>query len=277
MLSGVITPRSIGMDDHQLVHKLLKFSQKSILFAEISGKLIFYVVFLIVFMVMATKQSIYQVIFLALPHSILFGLLAYYIYPIIIWQLIYYSIITFNFILKIQSVNKKIYDNNLSSINKKHIRLNVYKVMCELNKLFEEISEYNDIYWSKFLAIYWVLISTVTSNIVFVSIFGDTLLTARLAISGIGIQFLFTLLYVIHYSSLLCNQTDKTYVYLNSMFIESQTPKQLKLKLMSLIERLGQKRIGFYCWRLFLVNRTIGFEMLSIIALLFMKLIEMSK
>jgi len=29
---------------------------------------------------------------------------------------------------------------------------------------------------------------------------------------------------------------------------------------MSLIERIGQKRVGFYCWKLFIVSYFRGFE-----------------
>ena len=39
---------------------------------------------------------------------------------------------------------------------------------------------------------------------------------------------------------------------------------------MLLIERIGQKRIGFHCWKLFIINSFRGYEVMAILTILTM-------
>ncbi|CAG2176256.1 unnamed protein product, partial [Oppiella nova] len=58
-------------------------------------------------------------------------------------------------------------------------------------------------------------------------------------------EFMLTLLFIIHYSAILCDQAQVAY------------------KVLVFIERLGQNRVGFYCWRVFLITRFRGYEIIS--------------
>ncbi|CAG2173493.1 unnamed protein product [Oppiella nova] len=51
-------------------------------------------------------------------------------------------------------------------------------------------------------------------------------------------EFMLTLLFIIHYSAILCHQAQ----------------------VLVFIERMGQNRVGFYCWRVFLITRFRGYE-----------------
>ncbi|CAG2166418.1 unnamed protein product [Oppiella nova] len=73
------------------------------------------------------------------------------------------------------------------------------------------------------------------------------------------IEFELTLLFIVHISTELNNQSIITY-----KFREKYT-----ITLISLTERLGTKRVGFYCWKLFLINRFRGYEILALIGVQF--------
>ncbi|CAG2175817.1 unnamed protein product [Oppiella nova] len=50
-----------------------------------------------------------------------------------------------------------------------------------------------------------------------------------------------------------------------------------KIKLMTMIERMAEKRVGFSCWKLFTINYFRCYEIISLLSVLFLKIIELSR
>ena len=154
MLSGLITPISIGIHDKQVVIKLLTFSRKCIKCTEMITNVIFYLCLITVIRMFTVgmKSPTYIMVLFASLHCILTALNAYYANCIIIWQLVYYMIIVYYLWLKIQSINHEL-------ISTKKGKINVKQILRKLNDIFTEIGDYNRIYWQYFLAIYWFIIT----------------------------------------------------------------------------------------------------------------------
>ena len=138
MLSGLITPISIGIHDKQVVIKLLTFSRKCIKYTEIITFAIFYLFLLACILTFAVgmKSPTYIVVLFASFHCILNSLNAYYMNCIIIWELVYYMIIVYYLWLKIQSIN-----HQFIAIEKG--TKNIKQIICKLNDIFTEIGDYN--------------------------------------------------------------------------------------------------------------------------------------
>jgi len=226
MLSSLITPISIGIPDKQIVNKLLTYSRKLVLLTEMTIKYFPYFAFIGVLISFSLDLSIYEIIFISFPHSILWTLAINYTNNIILWQLCYYTIIVYYLLLKVQVIN-----NTLKAIKQKSIK-NITKAIGKFNDIFVEISDYNKIYWSKFLAIYWILISFTISTFAFLTFNTPDKLNIgfRIIMIFIGVQFFMTLLLIIHYSSLLTKHFSKTFCLLNSRYTSNSNSIQQKLK-----------------------------------------------
>ena len=163
-----------------------------------------------------------EIIFISLPHSIIYFLMAKSINTIIIWQLVYYSIITYYCRLKIQITIENILKND--KIRNLKIQLN------KLNDISLEINEYNRNYWSIFLGIYWILISLLISAFIYLAFFAKIIPIIRYIGFVFSVELFLTLVFITHFSSQLNKQFIKSYKILNSLSIQYNKSLHNKIK-----------------------------------------------
>ena len=145
MMSGQITPHSIGLTDKTSIKVILK-KTKSLL--SFSATLCAFMVSISSFLL---KDSSLETIILWVIHSLIFTLVARYTYSGIGTQIFYFHIICYYLKLKKREVN-----NYLRKVikNKEKIRIfNSNQMIKKFNKIYEEIKEYDSHFWSKFLSI----------------------------------------------------------------------------------------------------------------------------
>ena len=221
MLSGLITPISVGIHDKHIVRKLITFSKKYIVLTEFATKIMCLLIWLIIFMLTAVNQSFMNIVFISFPHSIIMAVISNNFNNIFIWQLIYYSIIAFYIQLKIKSTNQLSMKYKFTQIIRKY------------NNIFVEIYEYNGKYWSIFLGIYWILISFSISAFIYMATFAKIIPIIRYIALVFSVEFFINLVFITHFSSQLNKQFIKSYKILNSLSI--QYNKSFRVKLMVII------------------------------------------
>ena len=226
MLSGLITPISIGIHDKQVVIKLLTFSRKCIKYTEIITNAIFYMslISIILIFTVGMKSPTYIMVLFASFHCILTAINGYYVNCIITWQLVYYMIIVYYLWLKIQSINHKL-------IGIKKGKTNINQIMRKLYDILTEIGDYNRIYWQYFLAIYWFLITIFITIALYMTFYIQIFFIINDFVFILFVEFLLTLVFIIHYSATLYNQNKTLYKHFHSYSLQNKVYVSLATKL----------------------------------------------
>ena len=215
MMSGQMTPHSIGLTDEKSIKDILMKTR----FAFKCSHLFRYSVFLMGFMATFASYLLLELslktVIIGCLHSIIFSLGAQYLINIMCTQITYFYIICYYLKLKQREVN-----NYLRKVikNKKRFKIfNSNQMIVKLNKIYEEIKECDSIFWSKFLALVWVLFTSAEALIIFIFSFsGKTTIFIKFILFYVFILFSFILLLVIEMSSSVNFEAKVTYKLLSS-------------------------------------------------------------
>ena len=185
MMSGQITPHSIGLTDETSINVILKKTRLSFKLIDLIRFLTALSSFIISISSFLLKVSSLETIFLAFTQSFIFTLVTLYIYSGIGSQMFYFYIICYYLKLKQREVN-----NYLRKVieNKERIKiLNSNQMIDKFNKIYEEIKECDSHFWSKFLAINWILCTSTLAYVVILFAFssGDSIFIQIVLIYGI--------------------------------------------------------------------------------------------
>ncbi|CAG2105689.1 unnamed protein product [Medioppia subpectinata] len=140
-----------------------------------------------------------------------------------------------------------------------------------------------------FLAIFWSTMGCFNALFMYFLLFSPLTILLRIAITYALVIPLSVFLFIIFTASSVNAETDKTHRLLIPLVIpyysglnrqpivNTKRPFNAlttKLKVISLIERIGDKRIGFWCWKLFLITDFRCYEIIALIAILFLKVTQ---
>ena len=223
MMSGQLTPDSLGIRDIGSLLKLRKVSRKVFKMTETLAPTLKYWVFFTIALVLYTKTS-GQDFLIGLPYALLWPILAQNSFNIIIYQFVYYFLLTYYLKLKLKQFNKLL-SGIVIMLRMKNLRNMISKmrsVVTNSHKLYSEISEYNVNYWSKFLGSIWVVISMVISSTLYVTFYGKIIVLLRIPFGLFAAIYLVILLIIIHISSIIYHQSKRSYILLNSIFAPSK-------------------------------------------------------
>src|SRR5882724_7344531 len=116
MISGLISPKSIQINDKLLVYKLCKITKMSFKFMEYF-KIIFSAwsfCFCIIIFSISIKISYIEITAIIIPNIMLWSIMFLYAFPAFGYQIIYYLIITYYLILKLKAINTT-FDNKVKN------------------------------------------------------------------------------------------------------------------------------------------------------------------
>jgi hypothetical protein len=222
MMSGLVSPQSIGLYYPEDVKKLLKITKLLFYFYYRITRFV-YPWFLLAFIPLSINCStIMDLIVFAIPWSLYHTLCGYFVANLYFYQLIYFQIICYYLKLKLKSINKELVipskNKTLNKFSFKMIILNLNK----LNSIYCEIHEYNNNYWSIFL--FWLILILVTSIIIFLFIIlfmtCSSLIVSVIFIYG-EVFMLIILIYFLNCSSQVYYETNKSYKYLNAIILNN--------------------------------------------------------
>jgi len=218
MMSGLCSPKSIGLTNEPQVYKMINLSKKLFTLRDISCRIVIpYLGFIIPIVPLSLNYSLKQLIIFGIPYSLLWSYCLYHIYNIIISQLIYFHIVCFYLKCKIRSVNNMI----IRSTTKKRLtkRLKIVEILKSFDLIYTEISEYNNNYWSKFLFVNWILLVIIISSALYLMIHIEANLIVRFIFIYATTLFICWLITIINTASSVNLEAKKSYTLLNSWVI----------------------------------------------------------
>jgi hypothetical protein len=227
MISGLVSPKSIGLMNREDINELLK---KSKLMFKISKFLTIGMgicAFFLTFIPLIINSS-FQLFLIHIFWALLFAAFDYFVTYINLSQMTYFYIICLYLKLKIRNIN----NNIIKSFETKFkVTLNKMKNTLKLlNLITEEINTYNNDLWSKYLMIVLMLIITALDLAVFQSIFGKMNLFFKIIlIYGSNILFLL-LIVLINSASSVSFEANKSYKLLNKLFITKNRQISIRTK-----------------------------------------------
>jgi len=215
MISGLVSPQTIGLSKKEEILKFLKISKRLFVLCEIFTRYAMTMVgFTVSILPLSLNSNTYQIIFYCIPNTILITMCSYYMYSINIWQLIYFYLICYYIKLKLRRINREIMTR---SLNKRTINnRNVYYIIKYLTSLYSEIEQYNGIYWSKYLFCVLILFTTIINTILYLTIFAKMILIVKLIFIYGSSIFIGVLLLTIDTASSVNKEASKSHKFLNS-------------------------------------------------------------
>jgi hypothetical protein len=214
MLSGLRSPKSIGLTDKQEIYKFAKLSKLLFIGSEFSAKIAMpFLCFILSFLSFYLKCSLKELILYALPHCLIFAFFAYSVYSIIFWQIIYYYLLCQYLKCKLKTANnslRKLSDRTVITYEK------VLQTLENLDSIYEEIDDYNSNYWSKFLFIIWITFAAIINTGIYFIFFIEMNLILNIIFIYFTIQFILILLLIINTTASVNSEANKSYSILNS-------------------------------------------------------------
>jgi len=160
---------------------------------------------------------------IAIIHIIHTANFCYYFFSVLIYQTVYYYILTYYLKFKIKIINQLITDRLGIFFKCSYFRnyLFIKKTIRELNDIYEEISEYNTKYWAKYLFTFWFIFSVIITFYIYLGVFIEKRLFGRILLFYATFIYFSGLLYIIHISSALYITANNTYKVLNSFILHT--------------------------------------------------------
>jgi hypothetical protein len=229
MISGLVSPKSIGLINREDVNQLLNKSKlmfKVSKFLTFGMSLAFFFCSSGITLIITSIPSFYWIESFWILHFTAFG---YHANNINLSQMTYFYIICLYLKLKLRNANNSI---RKSFETKRRMTYNKMKnILIPLNSIASEINTYNDNFWSKYLMIVLITVILVMDLALFVGIFGKLNFFFKiLLIYGSGEVFLF-LVILINTASSVSFEANKSYKLLNNLFITNNNQVSIRMRI----------------------------------------------
>ena len=272
MMSGLVSPKSLGLTDGKEVTKLVKTMKRLywIIRFNTDRVLIFFGPIFTLTIYFFYGQP-YDTIKFGIYNAILLFFWANHYFNLFLYQFFVFYIICLYLKMKINSLNERLIEMKR---RKRFIRIR--ETLQSFDSLYLEINEYNTTFWSKFLILIWLIFSSQITLILNLILFLDINLALLLLFSYFLFLLIQIFLFVIFTASSVNTSANKSYKILNSLFISYSKRNcrplnvftKLKVilpqvetlinfyfnQLQNFIARTAEKRVGFSCWVLFTIN-----------------------
>ena len=225
MMSGKASPKSIGLSNKHIISELLRRARILFFIGDyIPLSLGSTIVFINLFS-FYSNSSIIEIVLYVIPNSFGWFVIVNIVYSIILWQLIYFYLITFYLKYKLKEINQRL--NRLRRGDDQN-PFSFRKLTENLVSIYTEIAEYDDNYWSKFLAFVWMSCGTILSTLSFFIIFGQMIFIIRIFCLYFDLFFISMLLWVVHICATVYLEVNKSYKLLNSLMTKWNRKEALK-------------------------------------------------
>ena len=168
MMSGLVTPKSIGLTDDIYIRRLLKKMRISIKLLTMNNYLGIPVgAFFMMLALYYYKTTPIDTLVFGIPNAILYFIWSSYCIPVTDVQLLLFYAICSQLRFRINSLNK-----TLIKIKRTKDYSKIRQTLQSFDSLYNEINGYNTTFWSKFLLVFWVTIGSCDVFLIHVCIFG---------------------------------------------------------------------------------------------------------
>ncbi len=216
MMTGLVSPQSIGLSNREDIEKLLKRSRILFFISRIVTKTAPFTGISPCFIPFALNSFKFYYYLAFIPWVLLFALFIYFSSNFIVYQIIYFYLICYY--LKIKLINENSRIKNIiysrSRINNSRIKL----ILNSLNAIHSEIDEFNSNYWNKFL--FWILILDIIiiDFTIYSVLFGRLNIFLNLVGLYIVLTFISLLVFLLNIASSVSYEANNSYKLLIKLF-----------------------------------------------------------
>jgi hypothetical protein len=222
MMSGLISPKSIGLTNKEEIYKMLKVYKILFKVCELNSEKIMPLMgFLLNIIPYAMNCSIVDTILYGIPHSLLYTCGAYHAFTIIEWQVVYYYFICRYLKIKLKKSNQLI-SQTLKKSQKTSL-LSIERVINSLDSSYVEIDDYNSNFWSKYLLTIWLIFGSQIVIALYCLLFVKDLIT-KLIIGYAFVIWILIFLFVINTASSVNYSAKKSYKLLHKFMATDRSP-----------------------------------------------------
>ena len=214
MMSGLVSPKRLGLTDERQVIKLIQITKKlktSIHFNNnyLAPNLAFIFIIAVYLLNCQLSESFY----FGFPNALITGLWVYYFWNFVGFQFMcFYICLYLKF--KINSLNERLIEM------KRRMRfIRIRETLQSFDSLYSEINEYNTTFWSKFLFIFWLTYGLNVILFLYITIFIEMSLILKVIFGYTLTIFLFSFLFVIFTASSVTYCANKSYKTLHSFIV----------------------------------------------------------
>ena len=215
MMSGLVSPKSLGLTDEQQIRKLLKLTKVSIKFIKFNNnKMCPAITFAIALIIYLIHTNGMETLCYGIPCGFAMALTGTYAMNVVNYHTFLQYIICLYLKMKINALNERLIEMKR---RKRFIRIR--ETLQSYDSLYSEINEYNTTFWSKFLFIIWTLMGTFIVGLIYVFLFGTLGTVAQIMFAYFLLFFLLIFLLIIFTTSSVTYCANKSYKTLNSFNI----------------------------------------------------------
>jgi hypothetical protein len=216
MMSGLVSPKSIGLTNEVKIYKLLKISKQLFFICDIITEKLVPILFMTINVWPMIKVcSLKQLILYIIPMNMIYNFSCYIAFSIILYQMVYFCLICYYLRIKTNECNNKIrnYLKNRIALNNKRAK----NLITELNSIYSEIEDYNENYWSKYLFWVWILYTTIINMFLYNAIFAKlNFLLTFISIYG-SVVLISALILLINCASSVHLEVNRSYQLIYSL------------------------------------------------------------
>ena len=221
VLSGSITPSSVGLNHSTQVIALLKMAKWLPHLQKNNMILVPIYTFMFVFGIHFYGLGLTPSLFLS-TYSVLFHLFwVYYGFNIVSIQIFVLFILCKYFLLKLKSLNQLLREKKRMNSNR------IRNILRSCDALYREINEYNSTYWSKFLFNIWSLLGILIVFMIHVIIFISIPIIIKISLIYFTILYFNIFLFILTITSSVNLEAKKSYKLFNSFKIKFITTSKL--------------------------------------------------
>jgi hypothetical protein len=221
MMSGLVSPKSIGLINKVKIYKFLKISKQLFFICDIfTEKMVPIICLIINIWPMIKVCSLKQLILYIIPMNMIYAFCGYVAYSITLYQMVYFFLICYYITIKTKECNNKIryYIKNRIALNDKRAK----NLITELNSIYSEIEDYNQNYWSKYLFWVWILFATIINMFLYLAILSKVNYVLRSIFILGSFFFSFTLILIINSASSVTFEVNKSYQLIYSLILNKR-------------------------------------------------------
>jgi hypothetical protein len=225
MMSGLISPQSIGLYNEKDVTKMMKRFKLLIKFLKFNVSIMSSFALLLASVPIISNCSLVRILFPGILWIIIFLLFGYHLSDFYLTQMIYFYIICYYLRIKLQNINNEIEIKNRRNIKLSEFQVFVKYVTKSLNSIYLEITEYNDNYWSTFLFLFTFLLYTCVNAMLYKSIYGISNAYLVLIVHYIVILWILMFLVLFFIASSVWMESNRSYKLLNKLYVSKMNLK----------------------------------------------------
>jgi hypothetical protein len=218
MMSGLVSPKSIGLTNGEEIYKLIKQSKLWFSFCRCNNQIIGPIFALSSSLLpFVFNCSALDTIIFGIPHSLLCAMGIHFVCNINIWQILYFRLICRYIYIKFKESNDFV---SQLIFRRKLIKWQqILRIIRNLDAKYSELDECNQEIWSKYLLFMWLIVGTFINFLLYPLSFSKMTVSQKF-ISGYRVTIVFLgFLYIITNASSVNYEANKMYKLLNHIMV----------------------------------------------------------